>query len=226
MTDLLDDFKEQIEDIFEEVRNGLLSELPKITSGTERIERCRYFKQRLQRVGVIRRSMLHEINDLSSKLEASKWQQIIDNFEVQQTSLQQQLLDAEAETPTISKNTVITSKDMTTAAKNIQQESKESAARTKQVVDNIIMIGTEVGIDLQMQTEQLTNIEGNAELIESNLKRADVQLRIILRNLQKDKLFLSLFFLMIVAIISAVIVIFVLSKTNDKSFLKEGESII
>jgi len=32
-----------------------------------------------------------------------------------------------------------------------------------------------------MQTEQLENIEGNAELIESNLKRADIQVRIILR---------------------------------------------
>jgi len=29
---------------------------------------------------------------------------------------------------------------MTTAAKNIQQQSKESASRTKQVVDNIIMV--------------------------------------------------------------------------------------
>jgi len=36
--DLLDDFKEQIEEIFEEVKKGLQSELPYITSGTERIE--------------------------------------------------------------------------------------------------------------------------------------------------------------------------------------------
>lgn len=225
MTDLLDDFKEQIEEIFEEVKKGLQSELPYITSGTERIERCKYFKQRLQRVGVIRRSMVHEINDLGSPAEAKLWEGIINDFEAQQSALQQQLLDAEAEAPTISVKS-ITAKDMTTAAKNIQQESKESAARTKQVVDNIINIGTEVTLDLKMQTEQLEHIEGNTELLESNLKRADVQVRIIMRNLQKDKLFLSMFFIMIVAIISAIIVIFLISNNDDKNYIKEGESVI
>jgi len=142
MTDLLDDFKEQIEEIFEEIQNGLNNELPSIINGTERIERCKYYKQRLQRVGVIRKSMFHELNDLSSPQEKNQWEQIINNFEVEQASLQQKLLRAESVTPTISKN--ITAKDMTTAAKNIQQQSKESASRTKQVVDNIIMIGTDI----------------------------------------------------------------------------------
>jgi len=36
--DLLDDFKEQIEEIFAEVRKGIQTELPTITSGPERIE--------------------------------------------------------------------------------------------------------------------------------------------------------------------------------------------
>jgi len=35
-----------------------------------------------------------------------------------------------------------------------------------------------------------------------------------------------MFFLMVVAIISAIIVIFIMSKSEDKSFIKEGESII
>ncbi|KAG4099215.1 hypothetical protein H8356DRAFT_361510 [Neocallimastix lanati (nom. inval.)] len=223
MTDLLDDFKEQIEEIFEEIQNGLNNELPSIINGTERIERCKYYKQRLQRVGVIRKSMFHELNDLSSPQEKNQWEQIINNFEVEQASLQQKLLRAESVTPTISKN--ITAKDMTTAAKNIQQQSKESASRTKQVVDNIIMIGTDITNDLQQQTEQLENIEGNTELLESNLKRADVQVRIIMRNLQKDKIFLSMFFIMIVSIISAIIVIFLMSKSEEKNFIKEGESI-
>lgn len=199
------------------------NELPSIINGTERIERCKYYKQRLQRVGVIRKSMFHELNDLSSPQEKNQWEQIINNFEVEQASLQQKLLRAESVTPTISKN--ITAKDMTTAAKNIQQQSKESASRTKQVVDNIIMIGTDITNDLQQQTEQLENIEGNTELLESNLKRADVQVRIIMRNLQKDKIFLSMFFIMIVSIISAIIVIFLMSKSEEKNFIKEGESI-
>jgi hypothetical protein len=201
----------------------LNNELPSIINGTERIERCKYYKQRLQRVGVIRKSMFHELNDLSSPQEKNQWEQIINNFEVEQASLQQKLLRAESVTPTISKN--ITAKDMTTAAKNIQQQSKESASRTKQVVDNIIMIGTDITNDLQQQTEQLENIEGNTELLESNLKRADVQVRIIMRNLQKDKIFLSMFFIMIVSIISAIIVIFLMSKSEEKNFIKEGESI-
>ncbi|ORY75526.1 hypothetical protein LY90DRAFT_502075 [Neocallimastix californiae] len=167
--------------------------------------------------------MFHELNDLSSPQEKNQWEQIINNFEVEQASLQQKLLRAESVTPTISKN--ITAKDMTTAAKNIQQQSKESASRTKQVVDNIIMIGTDITNDLQQQTEQLENIEGNTELLESNLKRADVQVRIIMRNLQKDKIFLSMFFIMIVSIISAIIVIFLMSKSEEKNFIKEGESI-
>jgi len=224
MTDLLDDFKEQIEDIFEEIRNGLKNELPSITSGTERIEKCKYFKQRLQRITVIRKSMFHELNDLANNSEKNQWEQIINNFEVEQASLQQEILEAEAITPTISAK-AITAKDMTTAAKNIQQQSKESASRTKQAVDNIIMIGTDINTDLKMQTEQLENIEGNTELLESNLKRADVQVRIIMRNLQKDKIFLSMFFIMIVAIISAIIIIILMTKSEDKNYIKEGESI-
>ncbi|ORX61033.1 hypothetical protein BCR36DRAFT_579094 [Piromyces finnis] len=225
MTDLLDDFKEQIEDIFKEVRNGLQSELPHITSGPERIEKCKYYKQRLQRVGIIRRSMIHEINDLTNSEETMLWEGVINSLEAQQQALQQELLNAEAKAPTISAAS-ITAKDMTNAALTIQQASKESASRTKQVVDNIIMIGADVNLDLQMQTGQLENVEGNVELVESNLRRADKQVRIIMRNLQKDKIFMSMFFLMIVAIISAIIVILLMSKSEDKNYIKEGDSVI
>ena len=39
-------------------------------------QRCKYYKQRLQRVGVIRKSMFHELNDLSSPQEKNQWEQV------------------------------------------------------------------------------------------------------------------------------------------------------
>lgn len=76
----------------------------------------------------------------------------------------------------------MTSKDMTRAAKEIQQDSLQSTSRAKQAIMTTIQIGNETSEVLRQQTEQITNVSKTVDEIESNFKRADKQLRGIMRH--------------------------------------------
>lgn len=68
-------------------------------------------------------------------------------------------------------------KDLVAEAKTIQEQSKASTTRAKQVLEHTIQIGTETSDALKKQTEQIENIDKTVDVIESNLLRADRQIR-------------------------------------------------
>lgn len=100
----------------------------------------------------------------------------------------------------------MTAKELVTQAKNVQQESKASTTRTKEVLQHTINIGNDTSEALKKQTEQLQNVDQNLDLIESNLVRADKQIRIFLRRMASDKVVAAMVLMLVLAIIASVVV--------------------
>jgi novel plant SNARE len=57
---------------------------------------------------------------------------------------------------------------------------------------------------LKAQGEKLKEVEEGLETIESNLKRADKQMRIFIRKLAGDKIFMMMIFLIVIGIVGAI----------------------
>eukprot|EP00835_Amoeboradix_gromovi_P006407 NODE_746_length_4600_cov_0.209287.p3 type:complete len:192 gc:universal NODE_746_length_4600_cov_0.209287:1052-477(-) len=75
----------------------------------------------------------------------------------------------------------LTAKQLTTHAIEVQKESKESALRSKQLVNNTLAVGAETANVLKQQTDQIKQIDRNLDQVESNLKRAEKQIRAYVR---------------------------------------------
>ncbi|KAJ3091892.1 hypothetical protein HK102_012814 [Quaeritorhiza haematococci] len=105
----------------------------------------------------------------------------------------------------------MTAKQMTTQALAVQEKTQESVMRAKQVLEETIEIGTAVNQELKSQGEQMGKIQQDVEQVETNLKRANKQLRVFMRRMATDKIFILFIFLIVVGIIVA-IVLFVLKQ--------------
>lgn len=110
----------------------------------------------------------------------------------------------------------MTAKDLVGHAKVVQGESKASTSRTKQILDQTLAVGVETSAALQKQTEQLANVDQKLDDMESNLKRADKQIRVFLRRMATDKVVMALVFLVIVGIITAVVASITQKKLNGQ----------
>eukprot|EP00834_Sanchytrium_tribonematis_P005635 NODE_354_length_8925_cov_1.106050.p4 type:complete len:193 gc:universal NODE_354_length_8925_cov_1.106050:2813-2235(-) len=75
----------------------------------------------------------------------------------------------------------LTAKELTTHALEVQKESKESALRSKQIINNTLAVGQETSNVLKQQTDQIRQIDRNLDQVESNLKRAEMQVRAYVR---------------------------------------------
>ena len=73
----------------------------------------------------------------------------------------------------------MTAKDLVDRAKVVQDETKASTSRTKDVLNQTVAIGSETAQTLQGQTGQLGAIDENLDAIEDNLVRADKQIRYV-----------------------------------------------
>ena len=71
----------------------------------------------------------------------------------------------------------MTSKQLVEAGRTVQDQSKQSTARTKQVIETTINIGQATNAALQQQTEQLGRVDAQLDVLESNLTRADKQIQ-------------------------------------------------
>ena len=75
----------------------------------------------------------------------------------------------------------LSAKQLTTHALDVQKESRESALRSKQIVNNTLAVGQETANVLKQQTDQIKQIDRNLDQVESNLKRAEKQVRAYVR---------------------------------------------
>lgn len=68
-------------------------------------------------------------------------------------------------------------------AKKVQEESMASAARSKRIVEETIQVGNETNKTLKEQTEQLERIDKQVDVVQSNLQKAEKQIRVFMRYL-------------------------------------------
>ncbi|KAL7749003.1 hypothetical protein RI367_005652 [Sorochytrium milnesiophthora] len=211
MSDELNDYDEQLQEIINSMRTCLDTEVAKLT-GPARLEKCDYLKQRLNRA----RTLVKTINVEMRELPADKRTPYIEKCKVHETTLAKLQQDinwaiTSAERDSSQGKTAkgvdeMTGKELTAAAIEIQNQSLQATGRTKQVIQATIQLGTETMDVMKQQTEQINNIHDNVDQIESNLKRADKQLRAFLRKMATDRIIMLFVFLIVLGIIGAVVV--------------------
>lgn len=111
----------------------------------------------------------------------------------------------------------MTAKQLVDEGKAVQQESKASTNRAKQVLQTTIQIGQDTSEALKKQTEQLENVDKTMDLLESNLKRADKQIRIFLRRMATDKVIMGLMLLIVLGIVGAIVAYYTQKAVNHQT---------
>jgi SNARE protein len=75
----------------------------------------------------------------------------------------------------------MTTNEITKHALLVQDKTQETTARAKKALDETIQIGTAVNEEVKKQGEKIREIEEGLDQVETNLKRADKQVRIFIR---------------------------------------------
>jgi SNARE protein len=105
----------------------------------------------------------------------------------------------------------MTTSEITKAGLQTQEKTQESTARTKKLIQETIEIGMAANSELKDQGAKILKIEEDVEQVESNLKRADRQMRIFIRRMASDRIFMILIVLLGAGIL-AIVVLTVLQK--------------
>ncbi|KAI8828627.1 hypothetical protein HDU77_002735 [Chytriomyces hyalinus] len=210
----IEEFDEQMQDLLKGITQVLEREIPTLR-GSERVERCSYLKNRLTRAKQVQRTIVVEIRELP-KEQVAEWEAKAKQYEAEIGRLLQDVEWAETTAKTGAepvKRTVddMTAKEIAQQAMQIQDQTNAATDRTKQIVAQTIEIGAAVNDELKKQGEQLHNIAEGIENVESNLKRADKQLRVFMRRMSTDKIFLLFIFLIVIGLVVA-IVLYILKK--------------
>ena len=179
------EIKENIEDITKKIEAaGKLNGQPKKVAMDS-------IKTNIQKTKHLLKGYVIELKELSTN-EQGLYQDREKDFQAQmgkfesdmqwmQTSQQQQGGVINAPVIENKKMEDLSAKQLTTHALEVQKESKESAVRSKQIVNNTLAMGTETANVLKQQTEQIKQIDRNLDQVESNLKRAEKQVRAYVR---------------------------------------------
>ncbi|KAJ3346260.1 hypothetical protein HDU83_003258 [Entophlyctis luteolus] len=235
----IEEFDEQMQDLLQGIKFVLEKEIPSLKgveridvrktslSFTEIITRCSYVKNRLVRAKQVHRTILVELREIP-KDQSAGWEAKARDYETQIAQLTQDVDWAETTAKTgdtgQKKRTVddMTTKEITQQAMVVQDQTKDATERiirniqqTEAVGDVALVIAVEVNDELHKQGEQLQNVKEGLVSVESNLKRADKQLRVFMRRLSTDKVFLLFIFLTVIGIVVA-IVLYILKQKGDR----------
>ncbi|KNE58063.1 hypothetical protein AMAG_04887 [Allomyces macrogynus ATCC 38327] len=211
MAEELAEYDEQLKEITETMENVLQNEVSKLT-GPARLEKCEYLKNRLNRGRQLVKSINVEMRELPTDKRAP-WVEKVKVYENKLAKLQQDInwaiTSAERGNgtgPAAKEINDMTAKDMTATALAIQGQSMQSTTRAKAAIAATIQLGTETVDVLKQQTEQIDGIDKKVDQVESNLKRADKQLRAFLRKMATDRIIMIFIFLIVLGIIGAILV--------------------
>lgn len=200
MTDEVDDYLIQIDSLIDEINK--LNQ-----NGKENLDKVR---DRRKRIDELIKSVQIEIKELS----------VIDQPEyrikLHETTKRLKEIDEDINsfkiTVAIQHNTDnMTTGQIISAAKQVQKDSLNSLANSKNIVSTTIEIGTGTIEELSRQREQLERINKRVDIVDSNLNKATKQLRVLMRRMATDKLIATFICLIVLGII-AIIIIGVLKK--------------
>ncbi|KAI9190368.1 hypothetical protein H9P43_001802 [Blastocladiella emersonii ATCC 22665] len=211
MTEELGEYDEQLSEIVEAMKNSLENEVSKLM-GPARLEKCEYLKNRLNRGRQLVKSINVELRELPPD-KRTIWVEKAKAYDGQLNKLQQDLnwavtsAERDGQAGRVVKGVdEMTAKEMTQAALETQAQSLQSTARTKAVIATTIQMGTETFDVLKQQTEQIQGINDKVDQVESNLKRADKQLRAFLRKMATDRIIMIFVFLIVLGIVGAILI--------------------
>ncbi|KAJ3318788.1 hypothetical protein HDV06_007039 [Boothiomyces sp. JEL0866] len=204
----LEDFDDQMNELLKSIQTILEKDVPKL-KGQERVEKCQYLRNRLVRAKQVHRSIMVEIRSLPPG-PAAEWDIKAKQHEERIAKLSQDVEWAETTNQgkeEIKKKNVdeMTTVEITKHALMVQDKTQEATARAKKALDETIQIGISVNAEVKQQGEKLKEIEEGLDQVETNLKRADKQVRIFIRRLSSDKIFLMMIVLLVVGIIGAIV---------------------
>ncbi|KAI8894473.1 hypothetical protein BC833DRAFT_623931 [Globomyces pollinis-pini] len=215
MSSDLEEFDEQMVELLKSVQQVLEKDMPKL-KGQERIEKCQYLRNRITRAKQVLRSIQVEIRGLSG--DKGEWESKAKGYEEKVGKLSQDIEWAER-TNSGGKDDAkpkhideMATGEITKMAMATQDKTQESAARAKKALDETLQIANATNAELKKQGEKIKEMEEGVEQVETNLKRADKQIRIFIRRMSSDKLFLMMVVLMVVCVLGALI-IYILKKS-------------
>ncbi|KAJ3111815.1 hypothetical protein HDU96_005327 [Phlyctochytrium bullatum] len=199
----IEEFDEQMQDLLQGIEMVIEREIPRM-KGQERIEKCSYLRNRLARAKQVHRSILVEMRDLADEKKPD-WEARAKQYEARIGKLLQDVDWAETTAKGDAQKKApeeMTAKEMTQAAIQVQEQTLESTARAKHLIaetvevknlacldlvmpgiaDILFKIGTAVNDELRKQGEQIHAIAEGIEQVETNMKRAEKQLRVFMRR--------------------------------------------
>ncbi|KAI9091827.1 hypothetical protein DFS34DRAFT_653284 [Phlyctochytrium arcticum] len=218
MSGELDDYEEELTEVLEQVEGVLEREIGKMR-GQERLEKCAYLKNRIARAKKVHRSIIVEIRELPpGSGVAAEWENKQKTYLNRINKLQQDIEWAEtsAERDDMKRKANVeemTAKEITQTAIVIQEQTQQSTTRAKRMVEETMEMGLAVRDEVQKQGQQMSKIQEDLATVESNLTRAEKQVRVFLRRMATDKIFI-VFIMLIVILVVVAIVLFVLKQKN------------
>eukprot|EP00163_Fabomonas_tropica_P024236 TRINITY_DN41880_c0_g1_i1.p1 TRINITY_DN41880_c0_g1~~TRINITY_DN41880_c0_g1_i1.p1 ORF type:complete len:258 (+),score=68.08 TRINITY_DN41880_c0_g1_i1:482-1255(+) len=199
-----------------------LDQLPKL-EGILKQDKIQFIQDRLSRAKQVFHSFKVELRELDKSEEAQySAKGKVHNEVIQKLASELQFHKSEVDRNNLMGGRGDYNPDNMSAAQNvlraqeIQQESKSSLARTINTLDQTQQVATETSEQLVRQTEKLANIHDDVDRVESNLKRADRELRAFIRRLATDKLIL--FFLLLIVLGVVFMIVWSIVKKDDKNF--------
>lgn len=214
MTEEIEDYHQQLLDVCAEIEEDL-EDLPNLQEH-EKPEEMAEIEQQLKWAKQLLMSYRVELRELTV-VEAARYQQKTKDHTARLQKLQAdfnwakkevdrgQLGLAGGRAPISNNPDDMTAGQIIAKGEAIQEQSLESLARSKRMVQDTIEVATSTNEALQEQTAQIVRIQEDVERVESNLKRADRQLRAFMRRMMTDKIILCMICLVILGIIGAIV---------------------
>eukprot|EP00161_Ancyromonas_sigmoides_P012788 TRINITY_DN3260_c0_g1_i1.p1 TRINITY_DN3260_c0_g1~~TRINITY_DN3260_c0_g1_i1.p1 ORF type:complete len:256 (+),score=85.01 TRINITY_DN3260_c0_g1_i1:122-889(+) len=95
--------------------------------------------------------------------------------------------------------------ELVTQGLDVQKDSKNRLDRSKRVVAQTTETAANTAAVLNEQTDQLRRIGEGVDQVESNLKRADRELRMFIRRMATDKFILGFLFLIVLGVVFMIV---------------------
>ncbi|KAJ3014430.1 hypothetical protein HKX48_005140 [Thoreauomyces humboldtii] len=224
----LDDYDEEMTEVLQQVEGILDGEVSRLR-GQEKIEKCSYLKNRLARAKKIHRSIVVETRELSGAKQG-EWENRARSYETRIAKLVQDVEWAETsaerdEGAGKRKTEELTTKEITGQAMQIQEQTQQSTTRAKRMVEETLEMGLAVKDEVLKQGQQMTKVQEDLETIDNNLKRAEKQVRVFVRRMATDKIFI-IFILLIVVLVIACVVLYVLKTKGIINVSSSGISVV
>eukprot|EP00762_Andalucia_godoyi_P000265 ANDGO_03108.mRNA.1 putative plant SNARE 12 len=212
MASVIQDYDDQLNEIEEEIRSGIDS-LAKL-KGNARQEKVTFTEKRIERARQVFNSFKMEIPELApadrrtyqarAKDHQNTLNKLLSDLSWAKTEKDREDLVAGAKPARSTDPNQMTTGQLAQAGVDTQNESLSSLERSKRTIETTEAVGRATAGKLKEQTEQLSRISDDLDKIETQLKRADRELKAFIRRMMTDKIILCFLCILACGIVAAV----------------------